>query len=348
MPDRSDRRRGRLNRAAWGVVAAVAALALAGCPDDDCTDWAALAELDRAALAVQGVAVDDVWVVGGGLGLGGPLAAHWDGERWTRHDPAGPAGDDTLWWVWTASDGTTWMVGEHGLVVRRRGADVSIERIATDATLYGVWGSAPDDVWIVGGVAGGGGDAEDDFVRRWDGARFTTPPGVPVRGATLFKVWGAAAGDVWIAGEGGTMLHATATAVVDHSAELATPAPALTVHGCSASEVYAVAGQRLYAWDGVRWSWRDEPALGSVANGVACGAAGVLVVGNAGMKLRWDRESGRWADERAGAPNGVDLHGAWIDELGRAWAVGGNFNTPMAASRRGVVGERGCPRVAQM
>ena len=152
-----------------------------------------------------------------------------------------------------------------GLVVRRSGEAVTVDRIATDATLYGVWGSAPDDVWIVGGVPGGGADADDDFVRHWDGVAYAPVAGVPVRGATLFKVWGSGAGDVWISGEGGTMLHVTASGVVDHSDELSTAAPALTVHGCGANEVYAVAGQNLFAWDGPRWSRRTEPGLGSVA-----------------------------------------------------------------------------------
>ncbi|HUQ05788.1 MAG TPA: hypothetical protein VM261_24975 [Kofleriaceae bacterium] len=322
------------------AAAALALAVLAGCPGDDTQEtcdgvWTQLAELDRAALSVQGTGPDDVWIVGGGLGLGGPLAAHWDGERWTRHDPAG---DDSLWWVWTASDGTVWMVGEHGLVARRLadGDTVTVDRV-DDVTLYGVWGSGPDDVWIVG---------ENDFVRRWNGAAFETLAGVPARGATLFKVWGSAPDDVWISGEGGTMLHGTSTGIVDHSDELATAAPALTVHGCHASEVYAVAGQSLYLWDGQRWSRQAEPVLGSAANGVSCGEAGVLVVGNAGLKLRRIRATGQWLDERAAAPTGVDLHGAWIDGAGRTWVVGGNFNAPMPTSRRGVVGERGCPRPA--
>lgn len=318
-------------RAVRALLLTVAAVALGGCPDYECGEWASLAELDRAVLSVQGTAPDDVWVVGGGLGFGGGMAAHWDGARWTRHDPDG---DDTLWWVWTASDATVWMVGEHGLVVRSGSAGTTVDRL-DDVTLYGVWGSAPDDVWIVG---------ENDFARRWDGGGFAPVAGIPVRGATLFKVWGSGAGDVWISGESGTMLHATGSGVVDHSDELSTAAPALTVHGCSANEVYAVAGQSLYAWEGVRWMRRAEPPLGSVANGVSCGASGVLVVGNAGLKMRWDRATGTWTDERAAAPNGVDLHGAWIDDAGRAWAVGGNFNAPMPTSRLGVVGERGCPR----
>ncbi len=329
-----------------GVAAALlACLALAGCPEqgDDCAGWQSRAGgLDRVALAVQGRGPDDVWVVGGGLGLGGALAAHWDGAGWTRRDPDL---DDTLWWVWTAPDDTVWMVGERGAVVRMRGADVQVDRIATDATIYGVWGAASDDVWLVGGVAGGGPDGEDDLIRRWDGAAFVTPAGVPARGATLFKVWGSTTSDVWLSGEAGTMLRWNGLGFEDRSAELATLAPALTVHGCSATEAYAVAGQRLYGWDGARWQARTDVSLGSVASGVACGAAGVVVVGNAGLKLRWDRATGAWSDDRAAAPTATDLHGAWVDDAGRTWAVGGNFNQPGAARRTGVVGVRGCPAV---
>jgi hypothetical protein len=82
---------------------------------------------------------------------------------------------------------------------------------------------------------------------------------------------------------------------------------------------------------------------------VACGADGVLVVGNAGLKLRWERASGPagpWLDERAAEPTGADLHGALIDDAGRTWAVGGNFNAPATTERRGRIGVRGCPRPA--
>src|SRR5262245_22972528 len=93
---------------------AVLVLALAGCPGDDAaaTTWAPLADdLDVVALSVQGRAADDVWIVGGPLGVGtaGALARHWDGSRWTTADVGIT---DTLWWVWTAADDTTWMVGE--------------------------------------------------------------------------------------------------------------------------------------------------------------------------------------------------------------------------------------------
>lgn len=321
---------------------AAALVMLSGCPAEEqaCEPeaWALIGELeDVTALSVHGT-TDDLWVVGGGVGAGQPLAARWDGTVWSRI--AAGNGNTTWWWSWTSPRGDTWLVGDDGIVVRldRDGTVIQQETLGVVPTLYGVWGSADDDVWIVG---------TDNFVTRWNGDSFQELPGPAPAGVDFFKVWGAGRDDVWISGEGGTMLHWTGAAFVDHSAELATLAPALTVHGCASTEVYAVAGQGFYAWDGTAWARRSEPALGSVANGVACGAGGVLIVGNAGLKWRWER-GGAWLDERARAPTGTDLHGAFLDEAGRTWAVGGNFNAPPGLARTGVVGVRGCPRPSEM
>lgn len=331
---------------ALATIAGLAA-ALTGCPDDQpCTPgWAALTtDLDQVALSVQGTAADDVWIVGGGLGLGGALARHWDGQRWRALDVAPTLGARSLWWVWAATRDHAWAVGEAGAVVELAGTTVTDRSMTTAATLYGVWGSGPTDVWIVGGVANGRRDPDDDLVWRWDGTRLAPVVGVPARGAALFKVWGAGPGDVWISGEGGTMLHWDGDAFTDHSAELATPSSVLTVHGCATDDVWAVAGQGLFHWDGATWARRTDVTLGSASNGVSCGPDRVLVVGNAGLKASLDRATGTWTDDRRGPPTGTDLHGAWIDPAGRAWAVGGNFNQPGATARTGAVGVDGCPR----
>lgn len=322
---------------------AVAFVLLAGCPGPECEDaWTALADQEAGAvLSVQGTSADDVWAVGGGLGLGGALARRWDGSRWTSIALDEP--DRSLWWVWPEAPGRAWMVGEQGLVAREDGTVLG-EPLA--ATLYGVWGSGPDDVWIVGGIPDGAATADDDLVLHWDGVALTRVA-VPVRGATLFKVWGAAADDVWVSGQGGTMLHWDGAAWTDRSAELATAAPALTVHGCDGDEVYAVAGQTLYALEAGTWTERADAPITSTVNGVSCGADGVLVVGNGGLRLRLDRATGTWSDERLEGPWDTDYHGAWLDETGAAWAAGGNFNAPAPAARRGVLAHRGCPHPAR-
>lgn len=343
------------------IACASAALVLTGCPDDDapCTPgWTSLADaLPGAALAVQGTSADDVWVVGGGLGLGPALVRHWDGDAWRAIDVAPALGTRSLWWVWpepasaaaSAAPAAAWVVGEAGAIARVDATGAIVEHsFATTATLYGVGGAAADDVWIVGGIPNARRDADDDLVLHWDGTAITRVPDVPARGATLFKVWGSAADDLWISGEGGTMLHRDAATFTDHSAELATPSSVLTVHGCARDDVWAVAGQGLYRFDGAAWTRRTDVTLGSASNGVSCGRARVLVVGNAGLKASLDRATGAWTDDRRAPPTLTDLHGAWIDPAGRAWAVGGNFNQPGATTRTGAAGLDGCPHPAAL
>jgi hypothetical protein len=286
-------------------------------------------------------------MVGGGLGLGGALVRHWDGDGWRTLDVTGALGARSLWWVWPepgTAPAAAWLTGENGAVARADAAGNVVEHsLTTTATLYGVWGAAADDVWIVGGVPNAHRDADDDLVLRWDGARLTRLAGVPSRAAALFKVWGSAADDVWISGEGGTMLHWDGAALTDRSAELATLSSVLTVHGCARDDVWAVAGQGLYRFDGAAWTRRTDVTLGSAANGVSCGRDRVLVVGNAGLKASLDRATATWTDDRRAPPTFTDLHGAWLDPAGRAWAVGGNFNQPGATSRTGAAGVDGCP-----
>ncbi len=303
----------------------IGALALTACGDDDASvRWHQVdGELDRAALAVTGTSDSDVVVVGGPLGATGTaLALHYDGDAWTEFGQS--LGGVTLWWSWIAPDtGDVWLVGEQGTVARYDGSTVETFTSGTTSTLFGVWGTAADNVWIVGGDPIGNGD--DDVVLHWNGSDLTAET-VPARGAALFKVWGAGADDVFISGEGGTILHRTASGWADVS--VSTVSSLLTVHGCSASDVYAVGGQSAYYYDGTSWAELSEPEILGIVNGVSCGANAVLMVGNAGLKLRLDMVTGQWINDGFEKPFDQDLHGAWVSPTGELWAVGGNFNVP--------------------
>ena len=188
----------------------------------------------------------------------------------------------------------------------------------------------------------------NDVLLRWNGSTLRRDTELPRKGATLFKVWGSGPSDVYLAGETGTLWHRSGNAWTDVSAALVeanmgmpVASNVLTVHGCGASEVYAAAGASLFAYDGV--AWRVAKSAPSGANGVSCGSAGVLVVGNAGTKLRFDRASNTWVDHRRDEPWQTDFHGAWVSPTGTLYAVGGNFQTPASVgTRTGVVGRFGC------
>jgi hypothetical protein len=327
---------------------------LAGCPGDDepCVPgWSEVTpEVARARVVLSAWehAPGDVLVVGGGLGVAGAdaLAARWSGGAWSAV-PVG-ARSATLWWVWGAPGAAldVWMVGEHGTVLRwDGGAAVTEVPGAPDVTLFGVWGAAPDDVWIVGG--GPSGATPDDVLLHWDGATLAPAAGVPARGAALFKVWGTAANDVWVVGEHGTVLRWNGAAWSDVSPAGMETTNVLTVHGCAANDVWAVGGQTLLHWDGMAWAPAAELVLLAGGNGVHCGAGGVLVVGNGGLKWRLDRGpggDGMWHDEQFETPWNTDFHGALVGGDGTMWAVGGSFNAPASAGpRKGVIGwHRSC------
>jgi hypothetical protein len=283
-------------------------------------------------------------VVGGGLGVpgAGAVALHGVGDAWTAVPIDRP---ETLWWVFgqpgPALD--VWMVGEQGLAAHWDGLTVTTLPAVTTATLFGVWGASPDDVWFVGGVPNSA--TPDDVVLHWDGQSLTAATGIPTRNAALFKVWGAAANDVWIVGEHGTILHYDGQVWTDDSPPAAAATNLLTVHGCAANDVYAVGGQKLWHRDDGGWTQLAEPPLQAGANGVACGASGVLIVGNGGLKWRFDRATSTWHDEQLQTPWNTDFHGALVGSDGRDLAVGGSFNAPASAGPRiGVIGRYdGCP-----
>lgn len=66
----------------------------------------------------------------------------------------------------------------------------------TNVSLSAVWGSAPNDVWVVGSKG---------FAAHFDGSKWDTHR--PDTLATLFSVWGTGPSDVWAANAGTSIFH---------------------------------------------------------------------------------------------------------------------------------------------
>ncbi len=317
------------------ATAIVLAAPLAGCPDETGTGgaggtggeapsapaWQVVFDgdpIDRSLLSIWGASSKSVYAVGGPLGNSGfeALAIHFDGAVW-RDLHAG--GDRSFWWVHGTSDSDVWMVGEDGRITHWDGAAFVEHDAGTAATLYGVVAFAPNDVWAVGGTVGDPG-VLDDVVLRFDGAAWS-PVALPqALGRVHFKVWGTSSDDLFIVGEAGLIWHKRGA---DWQLEPETPVATgtlTTVHGCSASDVYAVGGRDVLHYDGASWAKLDRPLTNDV-NGVFCGA-GVGLVGMGGLKQRYDGVA--WADDFVADPHG-DLHAVWQDDTGAFWAVGGDF-----------------------
>ncbi|HHH11662.1 MAG TPA: hypothetical protein ENK23_06280 [Sorangium sp.] len=327
-----------------------ATLLCAACSDDDAGPvvdpppaWQVVlddADIDRVALSVWGTSASDVFVVGGPLGNTGleAMVLHFDGSGWKD---LAPGGADTFWWVAGTASDDVWMVGEKGRITHYDGHVFVDHMSAVTATIWGVWPFAADDVWAVGGTPGGGTAAPNDIVLHYDGSSWTKVALPVEKGLALNKVWGPAPGELYAVGEKGTTWHLKDGSWADESAVAATTL--FTVHGCSATEVYAVGGFNVLRSSGDGTWTKLDVKLNNSANGVSCAPGVVGVVGSGGLKGRLEGE--RWTNDFTKMPF-VDLHAVWAQSKDELWVVGGDFATGAGAGpRKGVVARFGVGKV---
>ncbi|MEZ4266929.1 MAG: hypothetical protein R3F39_11160 [Myxococcota bacterium] len=330
------------------IAAAVALLAFAGCtvaelpPRSDGASqpdvavdtasaepaWIVVHDgLPGTLLSVCG-AGDERWAVGADAGAG-PLVFHREGGVWS---PLVTGTSGHLWWVACMDDGGVVMVGDGGLILRKRAAEEDFEAlsIAMDVPLYGVWGPSVDDFYVVGGAT----DARNGpgVAFRVKGSVVTPVAGMPAAlspTAAFFKVWGSGPDDVWIVGEGGTVLHGGESG---WSLELLPDAARLvTVHG-DGDLVMAVGGASdglAFEHTGGVWSSVDVGQVG-IIQGVHVAAGGLAVV--AGLNdVVLARRAGVYST-MGPTPAGRDWHGVWIGPAGDVWLAGGLSFQPTAAA----------------
>jgi hypothetical protein len=189
-----------------------------------------------------------------------------------------------------------------------------------DGALLSIWGTGPDDVWVVGADAGAG-----PAVMHYDGAAWTSLDSG--QSANLWWVSGLG-NDIWMAGEEGVIVrHDRGTGMFEAQT---TPEP-VTLFGIlpiASDDVWAVGGD-LMAGRGVIWhfdgtAWTEDAAtIPLTAEGVLYkvwgeSSDGLFAVGQEGITLN------RTADGWAAVPNPVPrnlftVHGHGDDVV----AVGG-------------------------
>ena len=291
-----------------------------------------------ALYSVWGPSVDALYAVGGQTLSDRTTHAallRFDGTDWNRVEL--PAETPKLHWVFGVQD-LRFVVGDRGTILVRRGDDDAepwtLADCGTQLPLWGVWGAAPDDVWIVGG---------DGFHRppvlcHFDGRDFTpvSPPELSVRSRAFFKVWGLSPGDVWLVGHLGVILHYDGSTWVEQSS--GTSAALISLWGSSADEILAVGGHSdgvLARYDGSTWT--TQPVLeGTGLNGVWMGADGeAVVVGAHGFVSRV--APGSLEPTVEDGLTRLLLHATFSVD-GRTFAVGGTIDE--APPWRGIVLER--------
>lgn len=241
---------------------------------------------------VWGASSDEVFVSGGHYSL-------WNGTSWSDVTPPTTlAGGAPLWGlgagdVWSQIDGAVshW----NGTVWTPTPASSELQLFA-----HGFWGSASNDVWLVGEYAA---STPSSALQHWDGTAWTGVLGIPgaigtdrSEDGSISGVWGFSASDVWAVGgsSAGPIWH------FDGSSWSHVATPPLTgsltgVWGACPGDVWAV-GERppvneggvvsrggvLWHFDGRSWSEVSLPGLQALFTVAGTGPEDVWIGGLGG------------------------------------------------------------------
>lgn len=284
-----------------------------------------------ALLSVWGSSASDVWAVGADAGDGaGATLLHLEGGSWSRID-TGQSGD--LWWVHGFAGGPLFLSGSGGTILRYQ--DGALTRLSTpgNGVVFGVWGSSPDQMWAVGGEAGG---ASGAFAWRLEGDTWSPAPGFPSElseTAALWKVFGRGPNDVWMVGTNGTLLHWDGASLTRSFAGVMESL--FTVH--ANSQRFASVGgfgtgllleHPVTAPATEPWVDASPPGASSII-GVCLTEDGGHAVGEFGYVAQ--RGADGWKSEVTGLDAVIgarNLHSVWVDPDGGVWAAGGEVRVP--------------------
>jgi len=302
--------------------------ALGACGDDDTgppvSDGSLEAAFDASGtgwlLNVWGSSGDDLWAVGGPRDSG--VIWHWDGSTWGETDPGMQV--PLVNWTFGFGPNDVTFVGDEGTVIHYDGSRYTVQSTPTDQNLWGVWGSASDDLWAVGG---NGRMAGDQVVLRYDGtswaeqaAPMLEKPGV----SAYFKVWGTSSDNVYVVGSRGVVLHWNGSALEEEL--VGASDDLISVWGTGPDNVVAVGGRGngiVSRWNGTEWRTEILAPLPGF-NGIHMSDPNVAtVVGVRGTIIELDVATLSPTDKSYDTM--LDLHAVFRDSSGRLTTVGGSL-----------------------
>jgi hypothetical protein len=307
---------------------ALAAILLAACtPEPEPPRWTVgLTQGPEvgALLSAWGPSRAEVYAVGGNPDAGALL--RFDGREWAAEALA--EGFPLANWVYgvEGSGGGTilWIAGNYGQAARR-GVDGSwtVMDLGTSSALWGIWGTADDDMWAVGGNIPG----DEPILAHWDGSAWTLEDIPPLDREldALFKVWGTGPDHVFAVGHRGVILHYDGSGWVQQLA--GTSVDLISLWGSGPDDIVAVGGRSngvIARYDGQGWTSELIGMLPGL-NGVWVDDAGVgFAVGTEGVVIEIAAGSFEWIDlDRSARPQ--VLHGAFGLGDGARFGVGGNL-----------------------
>ncbi len=176
-----------------------------------------------------------------------------------------------------------------------------------DVGLNGIWGSGPDNVWVVGSRG---------FAARYDGSKWQVRR--PDTLLALFSVWGTGPSDMWAGNSGQAVFHWDGSSWTQSSLGFAEDDPrgVLRMAGTGPEDVLALVEPSYPFTENCPGPWGFDVQ-------VACPK--IYRFSRVEGELAWrDATSAPWACNNVVIDDtfGVRLNGLWVDPTGEPWAVG--------------------------
>lgn len=275
-------------------------------------------------LSVWGPTPDNLVAVGGtpdrtGIPGRGAIMG-FDGAEWAPVNTG--LAVPLLNWAFGFGEDEMFVVGNAGTILHFSGGAWTSEVVPTEENLWGVWGAAPDDVWVVGGS---GRTESVATLLHYDGSEWTLVELEIERSSrAFFKVWGSGANDVVVVGQNGVLLRYDGVTWTEFG--LGTNQDLIAVWGTGPDRIAVVGGRNngvVATWNGAEWRMESlSPLLG--LNGVWMRDDNVIhAVGIEGTLARIDFETLEYEEDFTDAR--TDFHAVFGDSSGRLTTVGGNF-----------------------
>jgi hypothetical protein len=246
--------------------------------------WSKVAAPVPLAYAAWGSSASNLWVAASvtspGItavtmnGTGSPI------DAWTRGTGVADFG---LYGIWGASASDVWAVGDDATILHGVGEPLGWYTFTSDVEpsaprlpssfvdcrqLYGVWGSGPGDVWIVGSAETifhvSGGPPTIDVSRTTtsaDGQCGSASFINIVYNHDLRGIWGSSASNLWAVGHDGLILHGSGSPVTWTQVASGTSTHLTSIWGASSEDVWAVGlGGAIVHGTGSPITWTTSPS----------------------------------------------------------------------------------------
>lgn len=272
----------------------------------------------QVTLATPTMNIDVLWGTGPrDVFAGGSVPEqiiHYDGTTWSVVTQTLFKNGTFPTGFWGSAANDVWIVGALELG-RYDGTRVTnLSSSVTSSTLQSIWGASASDVWTVG---------QSGTIARWNGSGWTlSPQSGTVTTALLYGLWGSSASNIWAVGSSGTLINWNSAS---WTAQTVGTQSLFGIWGANAADVWAV-GQSNRILHGINTSWSVSAQSGTFGTPNLIGVWGsgpndVWAVGVSGLIVHYNGTM--WT--QTVAPNGVTpyaLTSVWGSSGSDVWAVG--------------------------